>query len=288
MTAKQPPAQKVVPIFSGGGTRLPAHIGILRAMEELELGFDHLVGVSGGSIVSSLHSAGYSLNHIKKLAFDTDFNQFRGFSLIRLLKDGGLSSGNEFEQWLDDRLEGRQFKDLGINFHVLATDVNGGGPVVFNREHTPDMKVSQAVRFSMSIPLLFSFKSFQDHVMVDGAILSEDALFRDWAGDQTPVLCFRLRSEQTVNRQFKKPLFPLRIYLNMLIRTFMNAISREYVHADHWHNTIIINTGKASAVDFKMSLDQKEALYQQGYKTAIEFIPRKIQLNQYDNAEAGQ
>jgi NTE family protein len=74
----------------------------------------------------------------------------------------------------------------------------------------------------------------------------------------------------------------------MLIRTFMNAISREYVHADHWHNTIIINTGKASAVDFKMSLDQKEALYQQGYKTAIEFIPRKIQLNQYDNAEAGQ
>jgi len=269
----------VVPIFSGGGTRLPAHIGILTAMQELGIEFDHLVGVSGGSIVSSLLASGMSLENIKILALETDFNQFRGFSLIRLLKDGGLSSGDKFEQWMDDILGGQRFIDMTLDFHVLATDVNGGGPVIFDKQTTPNLKVSKAVRFSMSIPLLFSFQPFKEHIMVDGAILSEDALFRDWAGNNTPILCFRLKSEQQTNREFKKPMFPLKCYLMMLIKTFMIAISREYVHAEHWHNTIVINTGSASAVDFKMTLEEKEQLFETGYQTALEFIPRKLKLS---------
>ena len=45
---------KIVPIFSGGGTKLSAHIGILDAMNTLNIDFEHIVGVSGGSIISSL------------------------------------------------------------------------------------------------------------------------------------------------------------------------------------------------------------------------------------------
>ncbi len=271
------PVRQVVPIFSGGGTRLPAHVGILQAMHELGIEFEHLVGVSGGSIVSSLYAAGLPLEEIKRLALATDFNQFRGISLMRLLMHGGLSSGDQFEKWIDEKLEGRLFSDMELNFHVLATDVNGGGPIVFDKALTPDLKVSRAVRFSMSIPLIFSFKTYEEHILVDGAILSEDALFRDWAGDRTPAICFRLKSDPQANGKFKKPMFPLKSYVLMLVKTFMNAISREYVHAEHWHNTIVINTGKTSSVDFKMTKDQKETLYNSGYDTALEFIPKKIQ-----------
>lgn len=35
-------------------------------------------------------------------------------------------------------------------------------PVVFNRDKTTTMKISKAIRFSMSIPLIFSFKVFED------------------------------------------------------------------------------------------------------------------------------
>ncbi len=269
--------KEVVPIFSGGGTRLPAHIGILQAMNELNVDFSHIVGVSGGSIVSSLYAAGFSLSDIKQLAMETDFNKFRSISLLRLLMQGGLSSGDKFESWIDQKLEGREFKDMAMDFHVLATDVNGGGPMIFDKTNTPDLKVSRAVRFSMSIPLIFSFKTYQEHVLVDGAILSEDALFRDWAGDKTPAICFRLKSDPQTNKTFKKPMFPLKSYVLMLVRTFMNAISREYVHAEHWHNTIVVNTGTMSSVDFNMSSDQKQMLYDSGYLTALEYIPKKIQ-----------
>ncbi|MEY8214585.1 MAG: patatin-like phospholipase family protein, partial [Colwellia sp.] len=49
---------KIVPILAGGGTRLPAHLGVLCALQQLELQFDHIVGVSGGSIVASFFASG--------------------------------------------------------------------------------------------------------------------------------------------------------------------------------------------------------------------------------------
>ena len=273
---------KIVPVFSGVGTKLSAHIGILDAMNTLDIEFQHIVGVSGGSIISSLYCAGMPLDDIKKLAIETNFKQFRGFSLVTLLLQGGLSSGDAFEHWIDEKLEGKTFNDISKDLHILATDVNGGGPIVFNKKNSPDVKISKAVRFSMSIPIFFSFKSYKDHILVDGAILSEDAIFKDWAGDGTQIICFRLKSDQVTDKPFKKSWLPIVQYVMMLIRTFMTAMSREYVHDQYWKSTIIINTGKLSPVDFNMSIDEKESLYEIGFKTALEFIPKR--LNREDTA----
>ena len=273
---KDPSHKKIVPILAGGGTRLPAHVGILKALEEFDIKFDHIVGVSGGSIISSMYAAGLSIAEIKHVALNTNYNQFREFSLIKLLRNGGLSSGDVFEQWIDRLLEGKTFAQMDKNLHIVATDVKKGTPVIFDKEHTPDLKVSLAVRFSMSIPLVFSFKTFGDHLMVDGSILSEDALHRDWAQDATPVLCFRLRGEHEYDDLKTNGLFPIFSYITLLIRTFMTTISREYVNDAFWHNTIIINTGESSAVDFTMNMEGKETLFQIGYQTTKEILPIKV------------
>ncbi len=207
---------------------------------------------------------------------NTDFRQFRDFSILRLLRHGGLSSGIKFEQWMDQQLDGMTFSEAPIPLHILATDVNGGGPVIFSKDTTPNMKVSHAVRCSISIPLLFSYTVYEQHLLVDGAILSEDALFRDWQQDGTPNICFRLRSEAREQPFNPKRRFMLPQYIGMLIRTFMTALSREYVHAEHWHNTLVINTGSASSVDFDMSCEDKLSLYKQGYETAMNFLPIKL------------
>lgn len=268
--------QQIVPIFSGGGTRLPCYLGILQAIEELNLEFQHLVGVSGGSIVAAMVATGKSLEQMRQVTNETNFRQFKHGSLLNLLRTGGLSSGDVFEQWLDHQLEGKTFSELDLDLHVLATDINGGGPVVFNRKLTPTIKVSKAVRFSMSIPLLFSFKTFDNHVMADGVILAEDALHRDWSGRSLPVICFRLKSESEDKPVPRRRWLPLISYVSMLIQTFMNAMSREYVHAQYWHNTVVINTGNISAVDFDIDVTKKEFLREIGYRTAKEIIPIKL------------
>lgn len=269
---------KIIPIMAGGGTRLPAHIGILQALDELDISFDHIVGVSGGSIVASFYAAGLSLAKMKQIALETEYKKFRGFSLLKLIRNGGLSSGDIFEQWVDHHLDGKTFTQLDTDLHIVATDVKSGKPVIFDKERTPNMKVSLAVRFSMSIPLVFSFKPFGKRIMVDGSILSEDALHRDWDHCGTPVLCFRLRSEQEYQDLSVSGFFPIYNYITLLIRTFMTTISREYINEAFWHNTIVINTGECSGVDFTMSLEQKEKLFQIGYLTAKEIIPLKTMV----------
>jgi NTE family protein len=269
---------EIVPIFSGGGTRLPCYVGILIALAEMKLSFTTLVGVSGGSIVAAMLAVGKNHDELKRLALETDFRQFRGFSLINLIRTGGLSSGDKFEQWMDDQLQGACFKDLLCDLHVLATDINGGGPVIFNRSRTPDMKVSQAVRFSMSIPLMFSFKTFDNRVMADGVILAEDALHQDWSKRGIPVVCFRLKSEGDDRPVLRRRMFPLVSYVLMLIQTFMNAMSREYVHAQYWHNTVLINTGNISSVDFHLPYEKKLNLLELGYHTTKNVIPLKLKL----------
>ncbi|NMP30534.1 patatin-like phospholipase family protein [Thalassotalea sp. M1531] len=269
---------KIIPIMAGGGTRLPAHIGILNALEDLGVDFDHIVGVSGGSIVASLYASGLTIGQIKEIALATDFNQFREFSLLNLIRNGGLSSGDFFEKWVDNLLNGKTFSEMDKALHVVATDVKSGKPVIFDAQRTPDMKVSLAVRFSMSIPLVFSFKPFGKRIMVDGSILSEDALHRDWDDEATPVLCFRLRGEQEYEDLNVGGFFPIFNYVTLLIRTFMTTISREYINEAFWHNTIIINTGDCSAVDFHLSDVQKNNLFEIGYNTAMDIIPLKTKI----------
>ncbi|EHR40508.1 MULTISPECIES: patatin-like phospholipase family protein [Alishewanella] len=269
-------ASEIVPILSGGGTRLSCHIGILQALNELNLSYRHLVGVSGGSIVAAFYAAGWPLKRIEQLALDTDFRYFKGISLTTLLRTGGLCNGNRFEQWLDALLEQRTFADLELDLHVLATDISGGGPVIFNRQLTPEVRVSAAIRYSMSIPLFFSFKSYRDKVLTDGVILSEDALHRDWSGQGLPLVCFRLKSESETRPIRTSRYLPVVSYMQMLIQTFMNAVSREYVHAEYWHNTVVVNTGEVSAVNFELTVAQKQLLYLQGYKTALDIVPRKL------------
>ncbi|NQY48807.1 MAG: patatin-like phospholipase family protein [Colwellia sp.] len=268
----------IVPIFAGGGTRLPAHLGVLKALELLDIKFEDLVGVSGGSIIASFYASGLTLSEIKTIALKTNYNDFRGFSLLKLIRHGGLCSGDAFERWVDNHLQGKTFSQLEKNLHIVATDVTNGKPVIFDAELTPDMKVSQAVRFSMSIPLVFSFKPFGKRIMVDGSILSEDALHRDWDHKGTPVLCFRLRGEHEYDQLDVNGLFPIFNYVTLLIRTFMTTISREYINENFWHNTIVINIGEYSAVDFKMTTEQKHQLYKIGFQTAMEVIPLKMNM----------
>lgn len=271
-----PLPKRIVPVLAGGGTRLPAHVGVLTALNDLDIGYQHLVGVSGGSVVAALAAVGKSTDHMKTLFREVDFSQFRGYSLLNLLLRGGLSNGRRFERWLDGELGGARFKDLDVDLHVVATDVRSGRPTIFDRRTTPDLPVARAVLFSISIPLLFPFHHYGNHVLVDGSILAEDGLFRDWAGDHSPVVCFRLRDNHVATNHFTRRILPVADYLFMLIRTFMTTLSREYLSDALWLNTILIETEGLSPLEFHMTLEQKTTLFQAGYQTTRDYLPIKL------------
>lgn len=267
---------KVVPVLAGGGTRLSAHIGVLQALQDLNIQYQHIVGVSGGSIVAALSALGRTPAELQKLAREKNFSQFKGKSVLRLLREGGLSSGNSFERWVEKETDSTTFRNVPGNLHIVATDVRAQAPVIFSRDTTPDLKVARAIRFSMGIPLVFTYKLYERKLLVDGSILAEDALRWDWSQDGTSAIFIRMRANSEVNVPVEERLFPLPDYLRMLVRTFMTSISREYVRDAYWARTLIIETDEITPLEFNLSISQKDRLYQKGYEQAMKYLPLKL------------
>lgn len=267
---------RIVPILAGGGTRLPAHVGVLAALRDLGVTYDHLVGVSGGSIIAALWAVGKDVAQLSELFHGQDFRRFRGFSIYHLLTQCGLSTGQDFLDWLDGHLNGMRFGDLRMNLHVVATDIMSGQPVIFDSQRTPEVRLAEAVRASMGIPLLFTYRKWGDAVLVDGSILAEDVLRRNWAGDGTTTCCFRLEASALRQGRRLNRRFPLPDYLALLLRTFMTTLSREYISDLNWNTTVVVDCGNISPVEFSLSRMQKAVLYEKGYQTTMEILPKKL------------
>lgn len=69
-------AQKVGLVFSGGGAKGLAHIGVLKALEENNIPIDYITGTSMGAIVGAMYAAGYSPEEIEKVALSKDFQDW--------------------------------------------------------------------------------------------------------------------------------------------------------------------------------------------------------------------
>ena len=267
---------KVVPVLAGGGTRLSAHIGVLQAFRDLNIKYQHIVGVSGGSIVAALTALGKTPAELQKLACEKNFTEFKGRSFLRLLREGGLSTGDSFERWVEIETNSTTFRNVPCNLHIVATDVRTQAPVVFNRDTTPDLKVARAIRFSMGIPLIFTYKLYERKLLVDGSILAEDALRWDWSQDGTPAIFLRMRANSVLSAPIEERFITLPNYLRMLVRTFITSISREYVRDAYWAKTLIIKTDEITPLEFNLSISQKDRLYQMGYEQAMKYLPLKL------------
>ncbi len=69
-------AQKVGLVFSGGGAKGLAHIGVLKALEENNIPVDYIVGTSMGGVVGAMYAAGYSPSDMEYLALSEDFQNW--------------------------------------------------------------------------------------------------------------------------------------------------------------------------------------------------------------------
>jgi NTE family protein len=90
-----PRAPRTAWVFSSGGPRGFVHVGVLKALDELGLAPDVIVGASAGALVGSLYAAGLSARAVEALALD-----LQPISLARLA-------------WgQDERLSGAAIADL--------------------------------------------------------------------------------------------------------------------------------------------------------------------------------
>ena len=66
---------RIALVLSGGGARAFAHIGVLRALHEMRVPVDLVVGTSMGSVVGGAYAAGASIADLERMARQTDWDR---------------------------------------------------------------------------------------------------------------------------------------------------------------------------------------------------------------------
>lgn len=317
-------------MFEGGGVKGIAYVGAMKVLEKKGIlkNIMRVGGTSAGSINAVLFAAGYTnqqtYNELDKL----DFNDFKDDSwgalrdMNRLREEYGWYKGDFFRDWIGGLLNKKTgssnitFKALhehtGKALYVYASNISTNFGEVYSPEHTPRMRVVDAARRSMSIPLFFrAIRDDRKDVFVDGGVINNfpvklfdrekylvdsnliriPGYYKDENQDLVKVspksspyiynketLGFRLDSakEIAVFRDGQEPqsnkIDNFMDYTMQLIKTVLAAQDSQHLHSDDWHRTVYIDTLGVGTTDFDLSKERKKSLVASGKKSAEDYL----------------
>ena len=113
--------------LSGGGARGFAHLGVIKALNEHGIYPDIISGVSAGSVIGVLYSAGHSVEQILKM-----FEKHKATDMMELsIPKDGFFKMDGFKNILNKNLKIKNLEQLPILTYVCATDVVNGKPKIF-------------------------------------------------------------------------------------------------------------------------------------------------------------
>ncbi len=152
-------------VLGSGGARGLAHIGVIRYLEERDFDICSISGCSMGAVVGGIYAAGKLAEYEKWVcAIDRmDIVSLLDFSWTT----SGLVKGEKIIDTLRDLVGERDIEDLPISFTAVATDI-GDGREVWLRSGS----LFQAMRASMSLPLLFTPANYNGRALIDGGVLN--------------------------------------------------------------------------------------------------------------------
>lgn len=190
------PRPKVGLVLSGGGARGVAHVGVLKALEELRIPVDYIAGTSMGAVVGGLYASGLSTEQLDDWFRNADwhfllsdslpresesyrtkqrqFDMNQGIALTMGKKGtpkipaGLITARNVMASLRQLTVPVRKiddFDNLPIPFRATATDVESGDPVVLR-----EGDLVEAIRASLSIPAVFTPQFIKGRLLVDGGI----------------------------------------------------------------------------------------------------------------------
>jgi NTE family protein len=155
--------RKVGLALGGGGGKGGAHLGVLHALEKLDVPIDAIAGTSVGAAIGILYAAGLGLNEIAEL--------FRASAIRRIAAPDptrtGFISNAKRAALLTSVLGDKTFADLPIPCAVVATDLLSGRQVVLDQG-----PLVPAILASSAIPGVFTPVAYGDMLLADGGVLN--------------------------------------------------------------------------------------------------------------------
>lgn len=281
--------------LEGGGVWGIAYAGAVEELEKAGVlgGIKRVAGTSAGSIVALLLALGFDSNDISKIVAQLDFTKFMDHhSIKQLFSNYGLYQGGFavelFQSWIAEKLgdENATFQDLwesgGLELRVFASNLNTKQLHEFSYRNTPNVSLANAVRASMSVPLFFTAVEIDDHLFVDGGATFDYPLlaFGDVGISNTLGLAFAGSSSATAGDQeasifgFNQPGEYIHRMLTVLERIQAPLLA---LYGDLREQTILIDTGDISSLQFKLSKEDQALLIENGRQAVRDYFEKDLE-----------
>ncbi|CAM2009739.1 patatin-like phospholipase family protein [Acanthopleuribacter pedis] len=152
-------------VLGGGGARGFAHIGVLRALDELEIPIDAVGGTSMGAIIGAQYAMGWDVDHILQRTREefVEKGSIFDFTLPML----ALTRGSRFRRMGRNLYGETEVEDLWIPYYCVSTNLTRAESFV----HRSGL-LWRAVRCSTAIPGLVPPVFHQRNTLVDGGLLN--------------------------------------------------------------------------------------------------------------------
>lgn len=153
-------------ILGSGGARGIAHIGVIHALEQRGFDIRAITGCSVGSLIGGFYCAG-ELDVFEEWVCNLSEWDVVRFLDISLTARNGVVKGDLIMDTLRNLIGDKRIEDLPIPLTAVATDVVDRKEVWLNSGSLFD-----AMRASMAIPGVFTPKTINGQVLVDGGLLN--------------------------------------------------------------------------------------------------------------------
>lgn len=168
-----PPAIQLVPkqlpkiglVLGGGAARGFAHIGVIQVLEAAGIRPNLVVGTSAGSLVAAFYASGKSGAELQQVAEAMEEATFADWTLPIFSR--GMLRGEALARYVSAQVGGRLIENMTLPLGIVATDLNNGQGVLFQRGNT-----GTAVRASSAVPALFQPVKIGGREYVDGGLVS--------------------------------------------------------------------------------------------------------------------
>lgn len=309
-------------VFEGAGIRGIAYAGVVNEFENAGLldSLEKVGGTSAGGIIALTLALGYSGKEISEIVGQTEFEKFNNgrFFFIggtyRMHKKYGWYRGEKFYDWIENiigiktgnpDITFQQLYNLGYKgLYLTAVCLNKQEVLTFSRETYPDMKIKDAVRITMSVPLYFEAVFIDSRgevvekpgkrkdldIVIDGGVLANfpitmfDSVITEGNKKTRFINSGTIGVRIDIDEQIKRDSIDqhlaayeinnLKDYIQAFYILILENLNRTTLTEDDWKRTISISSAGIGPKVKKLSEKQKNMLIESGRKSALLYISK--------------
>lgn len=154
--------KKIGLALGSGGWRGLAHIGVIKTLIKEGIQIDYIAGSSAGALVGGLYSYFGNTAEIEAIVGSLSYRSLYGMLFDPALASGFID-GKKYVRFLEKFIGEIKIEDLNIPFTAVCSDLFSGQSVGITSG-----KLSEGIRASSSIPILFKPKMINGRFLVDG------------------------------------------------------------------------------------------------------------------------